>query len=72
MLFRNCPYVIKLERKHKQKFKHWLPLEKKLRVGCCCCSVTKLCVSLCDPMDCSTPGSSVLQYFPELAQIHVH
>ena len=23
-----------------------------------CCSVAKLCLSLCDPMDCSPPGSS--------------
>ena len=22
----------------------------------CCCSVTKSCQTLCDPMDCSTPG----------------
>ena len=22
----------------------------------CCCSVTKSCPTLCDPMDCSTPG----------------
>ena len=27
---------------------------------CCCCSVAKLCLSLCDPMDCSTPGFPVL------------
>ena len=24
-----------------------------------CCSVTKLCLTLCDPMDCNLPGSSV-------------
>ena len=24
-----------------------------------CCSVTKLCLTLCDPMDCSLPGSPV-------------
>ena len=24
-----------------------------------CCSVTKSCLTLCDPMDCSTPGSFV-------------
>ena len=24
-----------------------------------CCSVAGLCLTLCDPMDCSTPGSSV-------------
>ena len=23
------------------------------------CSVTQLCLTLCDPMDCSPPGSSV-------------
>ena len=26
---------------------------------CCCCLVDKLCLTLCDPMDCSLPGSSV-------------
>ena len=25
----------------------------------CCCSVTKSCLTVCDPMDCSPPGSSV-------------
>ena len=25
----------------------------------CCCLVAKLCPTLCDPMDCSPPGSSV-------------
>ena len=25
-----------------------------------CCSVAKLCLILCDPMDCSMPGSPVL------------
>ena len=37
-----------------------------------CCSVTKPCFTLCDPMDCSTPGFSVLHTLLELAQIHVH
>ena len=32
-----------------------------------CCSVAKLCTALCDPTDCSTPGSSV----PKIAQVHV-
>ena len=26
----------------------------------------------CDPMDCTMPGSSVLHYLTEFAQIHVH
>ena len=39
---------------------------------CCCCSVTKLYLTFCDPMDCSAPGFLVLHYFLEFAQIHVH
>ena len=27
--------------------------------SCCCCLVTKLCLALCDPMDCNLPGLSV-------------
>ena len=30
-----------------------------LYVECYCCSVTKLCPILCNPIDCSLPGSSV-------------
>ena len=29
-------------------------------------------VPLCDPMDCSMPGSPVLHYLPKCAQIHIH
>ena len=28
---------------------------------CCCCSVTKSCLTLCNPMNCSTSGFPVLQ-----------
>ena len=38
----------------------------------CCCSVTKWCQTLCDPMDCSTPGFPVLHHLLEFAQTHVH
>ena len=37
-----------------------------------CCSVAKSCLTLCNPKDCSTPGSSVLHYLPEFSQIRVH
>ena len=37
-----------------------------------CCSVAQLCPTLCDPMDCSTPGFPVLHQLLELAQTHVH
>ena len=35
-------------------------------------SVTQLCLTDCDPMDCSTPGFPVHHQLPELAQTHVH
>ena len=38
----------------------------------CCCSVTKSCPTLCNPMDCNMPGFPVLQQLPELAQIYVY
>ena len=38
----------------------------------CCYSVTQPCWTLCNPMDCSTPGLPVLHQLPELAQTHVH
>ena len=39
--------------------------------GChnyCCCSSCRI---LCNHMDCSLPGSSVLHYLPEFAQVHI-
>ena len=35
-------------------------------------SVTQSCPTLCNPMDCSTPGFSVHHQLPELTQTHVH
>ena len=35
-------------------------------------SVTQSRLTLCDPMDCSTPGLPVLHYPPEFTQTHVH
>jgi len=35
-------------------------------------SVTQLCWTLCDPMDCSTSGFPVHHQLPEIAQTHVH
>ena len=34
--------------------------------------MAELCLTLCDPMDCSTPGFPVLCYLLEFAQTHVH
>ena len=38
----------------------------------CCRSVAQMCLTLRDPMDCSTPGFPVLHYLLEFAQIYVH
>ena len=35
-------------------------------------SVAQSCLTLCDPMDCSTPGFPVHQQLPELTQTHVY
>ena len=51
-------------------------------VGPCCLSiiyifyqfssVTQSCPTLCDPMDCSTPGLPVHHQLPEFTHTHVH
>ena len=38
----------------------------------CSCWVAQSCLTLCDPMDCNTPGFLVLHQLPELTQTHVH
>ena len=38
----------------------------------CCCSATQSCSTLCNLMDCSTPGFPVLQHLLEFAQTHIH
>ena len=36
-----------------------------------CCSITKSCLTFCNPMDGSTPGLPVPHYLPDFAQVHV-
>ena len=38
----------------------------------CCSAVTQSYPTICDPMDCSTSGFPVLDYFQEFAQTCVH
>ena len=65
--------------------KHPTSLPARLGTGCpqtslcelsagaaACCPVTKSCPTLCNPTDCSMPGSPVLPNLPDLAQTHVH
>ena len=35
-------------------------------------SVTQLCPTLCDPIDCSMPGLPVYYQLPEFTQTHIH
>ena len=44
----------------------------KKRAVCCCCSVTNLCLTLCNPKDCSMPGFPVPHHLSEFAQVQVH
>ena len=37
-----------------------------------CWSAAQPCLTLCDPMDCSTPGFPVLHHLLEFAQTHIH
>ena len=37
-----------------------------------CSAVAKSCLTLCDLMNCSTPGFPVFHYLPEFAQTQVH
>ena len=56
----------------------WLLIENGLSpycyhwTYCCCCSVAKSHLTLCGPMNCSTPGFPVLHHLLEFAQTHVH
>ena len=38
----------------------------------CCSSVSQSCPTLCDPLDCSTPGFPVHHQLPEFAQTQAH
>ena len=50
----------------------WLHPDIKRALCCYCCSVVKSCLTLCHPMDCSTPGFPGLHHLLEFAQIHIH
>ena len=48
------------------------PERNYLNQGGLLSSVTQSCLTLCDPMDCSTPGLPVHHQHLELTQTHVH
>ena len=50
---------------HRQWYWGW-------RKCVCCCSVSKSCLTLCEPTDCGTPGFSVHHHLPKFAQTRGH
>ena len=48
----------------RDEFRDWLVMQFS--------SVAQSCLTLRDPMDCSTPGFPVLHYLLEFAHTHVH
>ena len=54
----------------------WITVETNniVKQLCCWwwCSVAQLCLTLCDPMDCSIPVLPVPHHLLEFAQVHVH
>ena len=58
---------------HNVSFDASLPAPKKLKIGFVYfSSVTQSCLTLCDPMDSSTPGFPVHHQLAELVQTHAH
>ena len=61
-------------REHREQ-KRAQRLVGSTRVSCCCCywcSLTQSYLTLCGPMDCSTPGFPVNHHLSEFTQTHVH
>ena len=59
----------------KMKVFSYLLLNIKLKLSLNCIqfsSVAESCPTLCDPMNCSTPGLPVHHQLPEFTQTHVH
>ena len=51
---------------------NWISTSKRTELDSCCSVAKSDCLTLCDPMNCSTPGFSVLHYLSEFAQTHVN
>ena len=69
------PLVISSRLEYGNYFLNWpAKLENKITIknNHQFSSVAQSCLTLCDPMDCSTPGLSVHHQLPESTQTHVH
>ena len=47
-------------------------MPQRLGTARLCCPVTQSCLTLCNTMDCNTPGFLLFHHLLELAQTHVH
>ena len=64
---------ISLQSKGSQKVRHdWATGLKDPHISVQFSSVAQLCLTLCDPMNRSTPGLPVHHHLPEFTQTHVH
>ena len=50
----------------------FFPFSSLSLFGICCYSVTKSCLTVWNPKDCSMAGFPILHHLLEFAQIHVH
>ena len=62
----NYKYITQFSRaslKFSHTFPNFLYESEMISLGVCVCLFTQLCSTLCDPIDCSPPGSSVHRIF---------
>ena len=80
-VFFSFPSVLRAHRLMLEGWDYWWLWHPCFLIGqeifhfspsCHCYSVVKLCLTLCEPRNCSTPGFPVLHSLPEFAQTHVH
>ena len=62
---------VKLELDNNEYVKDYKNAYKEMNLNGCCCSVTKLCLTLCNPIDCRMPGLCPSSS-PRSAQVQVH
>ena len=55
-----------------ENYRNWSLYYKFVTVSHQLSSVALSCPTLCNPMDCSTPGLPVYHQLPEFTQTHVH
>ena len=71
-LWSNCQHILATQHRVCTTHTWWGSGQATLRYApwhLCCCSVAKSCPNLCDPIDCSMPGSPVLHYLLELLKL---